>query len=127
MCDGPVDTLWIESLNTVLDDNKILTLPNNDRIPMTDNCKLVLEVENLKNASPATVSRVGIVYISEIELGWEPVVNVWCKCRTSSQKVTTTGRSEESDILKGLLQKYLQQNNMFVNMYKVGGKIFPVM
>jgi dynein heavy chain len=82
MCDGPVDTLWIESLNTVLDDNKILTLPNNDRIAMTDNVKLVFEVENLRNASPATVSRCGIVYISEEELGWEPLIRNWAKCRT---------------------------------------------
>ena len=84
--DGPVDAIWIENMNTVMDDNRILTLANNDRIPMLrPNVTLHFEVEDLRNASPATVSRAGIIYVSEDDLGWQPMATSYLAKRPAEE------------------------------------------
>lgn len=70
--DGDIDPMWIESLNTVMDDNKVLTLASNERIALTKEMRLLFEVSDLKFATPATVSRAGILYINAADLGWYP-------------------------------------------------------
>ncbi|VDN97799.1 unnamed protein product [Rodentolepis nana] len=84
--DGDIDPMWIESLNTVMDDNKVLTLASNERIPLTSTMRLVFEISHLKTATPATVSRAGILY----DLGWGPYIYSWLAARDN--------RSEQANL-----------------------------
>jgi dynein heavy chain len=65
LLDGDLDANWIESMNSVMDDNKILTLANNERIPLKPHMRIIYEIRDLRFATPATVSRAGILYISD--------------------------------------------------------------
>lgn len=60
--DGDIDPEWAENLNSVLDDNKLLTLPNGERLELPPNVKVVFEVDTLENCTMATISRCGMVW-----------------------------------------------------------------
>ena len=63
--DCDVDPEWAENLNSVLDDNKLLTLPSGERLSIPPNVRIMFETETLKYATLATVSRCGMIWFSQ--------------------------------------------------------------
>lgn len=95
ICDGDVDPEWIESLNSVLDDNHLLTLPNGERISFGANVNFLFETHDLKFASPATVSRMGMIFLSDDDLEYKRIVQRWLTTIPQDHRMAMTGWIDE--------------------------------
>eukprot|EP00599_Poterioochromonas_sp_BG-1_P008225 CAMPEP_0173135378 /NCGR_PEP_ID=MMETSP1105-20130129/1860_1 /TAXON_ID=2985 /ORGANISM="Ochromonas sp., Strain BG-1" /LENGTH=4194 /DNA_ID=CAMNT_0014047373 /DNA_START=78 /DNA_END=12662 /DNA_ORIENTATION=- len=111
MFDGPVDAVWIENMNTVLDDNKKLCLTSGEIIKMSDPMTMFFEAEDLEQASPATVSRVGMIFCETRNIGWMAIRNIWLKSLTSAQL------KDHFDYLSGLFDWIFPMISYFVAKY----------
>ncbi|KAJ3144485.1 Dynein heavy chain 10, axonemal [Geranomyces variabilis] len=96
--DGDVDAVWVENMNSVMDDNRLLTLPNGERIRLQKHAALLFEVGDLQYASPATVSRCGMVYMDPKNLGYKPFFQRWVDSRPNKA---------EASVLLRLFSKYV--------------------
>ncbi|XP_057306686.1 dynein axonemal heavy chain 6-like [Hydractinia symbiolongicarpus] len=113
--DGPVDTLWVENLNTLLDDTKLLCLANGERISLLPNMRVIFEVDSLAEASPATISRCGMIYLDPFELGWQPRVKCWLH-KIRDLKVPQDGRDYLWSMFATTVEpglRFLQQNDHY--------------
>ncbi|XP_045525458.1 cytoplasmic dynein 2 heavy chain 1 [Pieris brassicae] len=100
VCDGDIDPEWIEALNSVLDDNRLLTLPSGWRVQFGQNVNFIFETHSLEHASPATISRMGIILLSEEECCVQEVLQNWMR------------EAESDEMLKGataLIQSVVQR------------------
>jgi dynein heavy chain len=109
--DGPVDAIWIESMNTVLDDNKKLCLLSGEIIKMSSEMTMMFEPEDLSVASPATVSRVGIIFMEPRGLGLDVLVQSWLL-----RMPPCTPRVVKSKLIL-LFDTYLQSSIFFLRTY----------
>lgn len=88
MLDGDLDANWIESMNSVMDDNRMLTLASNERIPLLPHMRMIFEIRDLKHATPATVSRAGILYISTDDgTQWKSLINSWINTKEYPKEI----------------------------------------
>ena len=113
--DGDVDALWIENMNSVMDDNKLLTLPNGERIQLKDYCKLIMETFDLQYASPATISRCGMVWVAPEDLGIRPFFERWVGGR----------REDEQSLLLATYDVYVDKMVEWVLTGMVEGEVRP--
>lgn len=112
--DGPVDAIWIENMNTVLDDNKKLCLASGEIIALTSVMTMMFEVEDLTVASPATVSRCGMVYLEPGIFGERPLlpfIDTWFE----TQVPDVVFEKAESK-LRLLFEMYLEAAIEFVRL-----------
>lgn len=108
ICDGDVDPEWIEALNSVLDDNKLLTLPSGWRIQFGNNVNFIFETHDLINASPATISRMGIIKFSSEDLPATSLINPWISVQPNAE----TLQLQMEKFFDGILSHFEEASEM---------------
>ncbi|KAL8020331.1 putative AAA+ ATPase domain, dynein heavy chain region D6 P-loop domain-containing protein [Plasmopara halstedii] len=117
--DGDVDAVWVENMNSVMDDNKLLTLPNGERIRLQSHCLMICETSDLQYASPATISRCGMVWVDPKNLGYRPYFERWLKKTNPRNHTGSTGElpgrmPDKRTQLLELFDKYVPQCINFI-------------
>uniref|UniRef100_A0A8C9YPH8 Cytoplasmic dynein 2 heavy chain 1 n=1 Tax=Sander lucioperca TaxID=283035 RepID=A0A8C9YPH8_SANLU len=118
VCDGDIDPEWIESLNSVLDDNRLLTMPSGERIQFGPNVNFLFETHDLSCASPATISRMGMIFLSDEDIDVGALVKSWL--RGQPEECCSNLENWLGDYFQRALDWVLKQNDFVVETSLVG-------
>ena len=102
--DGPVDTMWIENMNSVLDDTKKLCLENSDQIRLDERTFVIFEIDDLSQASLATISRCGMVYTDRVNIDPNDFFKSWIKTLPESYQ-----QSNFAELVENLFVYYYDE------------------
>jgi len=124
--DGDLDANWIENMNSVMDDNRLLTLASNERIRLLPHMRLIFEIRDLAYASPATVTRAGILFISEMRQ-WKNFVKSWIEHFRDNEaaNVTPDNRQARAAKLEELFDKYCEST--MLEIFKSFKTVVPIL
>ncbi|XP_050986096.1 LOW QUALITY PROTEIN: cytoplasmic dynein 2 heavy chain 1 [Labeo rohita] len=118
ICDGDIDPEWIESLNSVLDDNRLLTMPSGERIQFGPNVNFLFETHDLSCASPATISRMGMIFLSDEDTDVGSLVKSWLKREDEDNRMNL--ENWLNDYFHRALDWVLKQSDFVVDTSLVG-------
>ncbi|XP_038031862.1 cytoplasmic dynein 2 heavy chain 1 isoform X2 [Anas platyrhynchos] len=118
ICDGDIDPEWIESLNSVLDDNKLLTMPSGERIQFGSNVNFVFETHDLSCASPATISRMGMIFLSDEDIDLNSLIKSWLRSQPEEYRYNL--ENWIGDYFEKALNWVVKQNDFVVETSLVG-------
>ncbi|EUD65414.1 hypothetical protein C922_04154 [Plasmodium inui San Antonio 1] len=118
--DGNLDSHWIENMNSVMDDNKVLTLSSNERILLKNHMNLIFEFSDLMFATPATISRAGLVYfcVDPNDL-WKNYFLSWIDKHENFN--ATVKKSFEK-----LMYKYIEPTFAYLTTVNTSVKVSPI-
>ncbi|TRY83670.1 hypothetical protein DNTS_027964 [Danionella cerebrum] len=119
ICDGDIDPEWIESLNSVLDDNRLLTMPSGERIQFGPNVNFLFETHDLSCASPATISRMGMIFLSDEDTDVGSLLKSWLK-REEKEECRVNLENWINDYFHTALDWVLKQGELVVDCSLVG-------
>ncbi|XP_053561557.1 cytoplasmic dynein 2 heavy chain 1 [Bombina bombina] len=118
ICDGDIDPEWIESLNSVLDDNRLLTMPSGERIQFGPNVNFLFETHDLSSASPATISRMGMIFLSDENTDINSLIRSWLRGQPENYRHNL--ENWIGDYFEKALSWVLKQNDFVVETSLIG-------